>query len=119
MPTAINLVPAAVQMRVAIGASVGLRLHATHADGTAFDLTPYTVEAPFRPGVDGNPPPLAGWAVTTEGGTDVLLTLLGADTSALAPTNKSVSWHWDVWLTNTVAPERLLFAHGDLGLLTA
>ena len=112
----INLVPAAVQVRAAIGASVGLRLNAFTSDGTPFDLTPYTITAPIGSG-DGATPPLAGWLVTVEG-TSVLLTLSPADTVTLAPLGKSTTWHWDVWLANTTAPERLLFSHGDLGLVT-
>jgi hypothetical protein len=112
----INLVPAAVQLRVAVGASVGLRLTAVHSDGTPFDLADYTVTAPFSSHGSG-PPPVAGWAAVIEA-TSVLLSLSAADTASLAPLNKSITWHWDVWLANQIAPERLLFAHGDLGLLT-
>jgi len=114
--TTINLYPASVILRVAIGASVGLRLTATTADGAAFDLAPYTVTAPFS-GKHGPVPPLAGWAVTVEDSA-VLLTLSPADTLTLAPAGLSITWHWDVWLSNTLAPERLLYAHGDLSLLT-
>ena len=112
----INLIPAEVSVRVAIGASVGLRIRATHGDGAPFDLSPYTVAAPFK--TDGAAPPVAAWAVYVEGGTAVVLSLSAADTAALGPTGKSVTWHWDVWLTNTAAPERLLFAHGSLGLVS-
>ena len=111
----INLVPAAVQIRVAIGASVGLRLKGVDADGAPFDLTPYTVTAPFSHG-DGLAPPIAGWAVVVEG-TAILLNVSPDDTAALAPSGRSTSWHWDVWLVHATAPERMLFAHGDLGLL--
>ena len=116
LPAQINLVPAAVQIRVAIGASVGLRLSAVHSDGTPFDLAPYAVTAPFSP-THSAVPQIPGWAVVVEG-TFVLLTLLPADTSTLAPTGKPATWHWDVWLAHSTAPERLLFAHGDLALLT-
>lgn len=115
-PEQIDLVPADVQMRVAVGASVGLRIRATHADGSPFDLTPYVVDAPFK--ADAGAPPIAAWAVVIEGGTAVVLSLSGADTSALSPTGKSTSWHWDVWLTHITAPERLLLAHGKLGLVS-
>jgi hypothetical protein len=112
----INLIPAAAQIRAAIGASVGLRLNAVNGDGTPFDLTPYTVTAPFTP--QGDPPPaVTGWAVVIEG-SSVLLNVTGDDTQALAPTGHPVTWHWDVWLDNNATPERMLFAHGDLGLLT-
>ena len=111
----INLIPAAVQIRAAIGASVGLRLNGVHSDGAPFDLTPYTVTAPFAPqGV--TLPTVAGWAVVVDG-SSVLLNLSPADTAALAPSNRSISWHWDVWLLHVSAPERMLFAHGVLGLL--
>lgn len=115
MTMAINLVPAAVQIRVAIGASVGVRLKAIHTDGTPFDPTPYTVTAPFGAG-DGVTPPIAGWTVTVEG-VSILLNLSPADTALLAPAGRSTSWHWDVWLVHATAPERMLYAHGDLGLL--
>lgn len=114
--TTLNFVPAAVMLRAVIGASVGLRLNATNADGSDFDLSPYNVTAPFW-AKHGPVPPLPGWAVTVEGAS-VLLTLSPTDTVTLAPTGQSITWHWDVWLTHTTAPERLLFAHGDLGLLT-
>src|SRR4249920_104223 len=113
VPTQINLVPAMVQIRSAIGASVGLRLRATHGDGTAFDLTPYAVEAPIK--AEGAEPPVPAWAVVVEDGTAILLNLSSADTTTLGPGGRAIMWHWDVWLTNTLAPERLLFAHGELG----
>ena len=112
----INLVPACVIVRAVIGASVGLRLRGITADGLPFDLTPYTVAAPFS-GKHGAISPLAGWAVTVEA-SDVLLTLSPTDTVTLATGGQSITWHWDVWLDNASAPERLLFAHGDLALLT-
>jgi hypothetical protein len=115
-PQAINLVPAVVQVRVAVGASVGLRIRATHADGTPFDLSPYTVEAPIKS--DGVAPPVAAWAVYVEANTAVVLSLSPADTALLSPTGKSTAWHWDVWLQHVTAPERLLFAHGSLGLVS-
>jgi len=110
----INLIPAAVQIRAAIGASVAIRLNAFKADGTPFDLTPYTITAPFGAG-DGATPTPGAWVVTVEA-SSVLLTLSAADTATLAPLGKSMTWHWDVWLMHTTAPERLLYAHGDLGL---
>jgi len=111
----INLIPAAVQVRVAIGASVGLRLRALDQTGAIFDPTPYTVTAPFSNG-DAATPPIAGWTVTVEG-VSILLNLSPADTALLAPAGRSTSWHWDVWLVHATAPERMLYAHGDLGLL--
>jgi hypothetical protein len=114
--TTINLIPAVVQLRSAIGASVGLRIRATHADGTPFDLSAYTVTAPIKP--DAATPAVAGWAVYVEAGTAVVLSLSAADTTALGPGGRSTAWHWDVWLQHVTAPERLLFAHGSLGLVS-
>lgn len=112
----INLIPAAVKIRAAISASVAIRLKAEQSDGTPFDLTPYAVTA-FFSGVGATVPPIAGWTIAREPST-IHLSLTEADTLALAPNNQSASWHWDVWLENTTAAERILFSHGDLGLIT-
>jgi len=116
MPTAaINHVPTIIQLRYAIGASVAIRMTATKPDGTAFDLSPYAITAPFVPNSNSAPMP-AGWLVNIDG-SSVLLSLTEADTATLAPAGKSATWHWVVWLDHATAPERLMFAHGDLGLL--
>jgi hypothetical protein len=118
-PEQINFIPATIQLRSAIGASVAIRLKAKYKDGTPVDLTPYAVTAPFVTD-DGTAPPVPGWAVVLEGPPEdsaIHLSLAGPDTEALAPADRSVTWHWVVWLANTGAPERKLFSHGDLGLL--
>jgi hypothetical protein len=74
------------------------------------------VTAPFT-GHGNAPPPVASWTVTVEANA-VLLSLLQTETAALAPIGKSANWHWDVWIEHLTLPQRLLLAHGDLGLLT-
>lgn len=114
----INLIPAELSIRAAIGASVSIRFDASNADGTPFDLTLYTVTAPFSP-AGATPPPVAAWATSVDPATPstLFLSLGELDTAALAPTGKSITWHWAVWLDTPSSPERLLFSHGDLGLL--
>jgi hypothetical protein len=110
---AINFVPSIVQLRSAIGASVAVRLEAEHADGTPFDLTPYTVTAPFTP--NASPPPVSAWSVTVDQAAAVL-SLTDEDTALLAPSGRSVVWRWVVWL-DSASGDRIMFCHGDLGLL--
>jgi len=111
----INLIPAVVQLRAAIGASVSIRLDVKRKDGTPFDLSAYDITAPFVTD-DSSVPPVAEWTHTVQG-SSVFLTVAEADTVALAPTGKSITWHWVVWFAHSTAPERLLAAHGNLGLL--
>jgi len=113
----IVFVPAAVQIKAAIGASVAIQLNALKPNGAPFDLTPYGITAPFVPD-DGSVPPLAGWAVAMVNDSTVHLSLTDADTATLAPVGRSVTWHWCVWLDHATAPERIMFSHGDLALLT-
>ena len=111
----INFVPAAVQIRSAIGATVAIRFNAKNPDGSPFDLTPYTVSAPFVTD-DGTVPPVPAWTAVIDL-SSVVLSITDANTVALAPAGKSITWHWAVWLANAAAPARIMFAHGDLGLL--
>ena len=118
MTPPINLVPNPIQLRCAFGASFAMRMHAQRPDGSAFDLSPYTITAPFIVDGGGPVPAVAGWLVAVDLATSsVHLSLAEDDTLALAPGGKSATWHWAVWLDSGVAPERILFAHGDLGLL--
>lgn len=116
----INHVPTIVQLRYAIGASVSLRLDCKEPDlaGTPFDLSPYAVTAPFMPNSATTSPPIAGWAVSVELPNRIFLSLTEDDTIALGAGGKSVVWHWVVWLDHMTAPERIMVAHGDLGLLS-
>jgi hypothetical protein len=118
MTNQINSTPAAIQLRYAIGASVAIRMDASKPDGTPFDLSPYTITAPFVYDSTGTAPTVTGWLVNVDLATSsVHLSLTEDDTAALSPRGKSVTWHWVVWLDNNTAPERIMFAHGDLGLL--
>jgi hypothetical protein len=112
----VNHVPAIIQLRYAIGASVSIRLVAQNPDGTPFDVAPYAVTAPLTPN-GSTPPPIATWAVVVELPNSILLSLTEDDTIALGASGQSVMWHWVVWLDNLTAPERIMLAHGDLGLL--
>lgn len=110
----IILVPAEAYIQCAITASVAMKMNAMKKDGTAFDLTPYAVTAPFVS--DAFTPPVEAWTVLVEGGS-VRLSLTKAETAALAPAGP-VTWHWAVWLDHaTLLSERLLFARGNLGLV--
>jgi len=113
----IKLIPAEVQLTSAIGASVAIRINAYTADGQPFDLTPYTITAPFI-SPNGSPavPPIEEWAMVLET-SSVHLSVTREDTLALAPIG-STTWHWAVWLAHNTAPTDLLFAHGDLVLLS-
>jgi len=113
----VNHVPAIVQLRYAIGASVSIRLTAENPDTTPFDLAPYVATAPIMPN-GSTAPAVASWALAVELPNSVLLSLTEDDTIALGVGGKSVTWHWVVWLDNTTAPERIMLAHGDLGLLS-
>jgi hypothetical protein len=111
---AINLVPSELTLKTSIGASVAIRMNVFKKDGQPFILTPYNVTAPFVSG-GGMIPPVGAWTLVVEESA-IHLSLAKADTLAMAPAG-SITWHWTVWLDNTTAPESLLLAHGDLGLL--
>ena len=111
----ISTLPAVVQLRYAITASVRIRMDAFKVDGTPFDLTPYVVTAPFVAD-SGRPAPIGSWTLDIEP-SSIVLSLSEVDTAALAPDGKSMTWHWNVWLDHATVPERILFARGDLGLV--
>lgn len=118
MTATLNFIPALVPLRSPIGASVAIRLRAKHSDGTPFDLTPYTLTAPFTP--QQAPPAVAAWTITSDAAdvSAVVLSLTDEQTAALAPQARPVTWHWVVWLDDPASGSRLLFSHGDLGLVT-
>jgi hypothetical protein len=112
----LNFIPAAISVKAVIGASVAFSLTAKHADGTDFDLSGYTVTAPFT-----GPAPVSAFTVTPVGTSTVTLAVTPAECAALgaAYLNVPLVWPWACWLASADASERIELVRGGLVLHAA
>jgi hypothetical protein len=110
----INFIPAQVAVTAVTGATLVFALGVTHADGSAYDLTGYTVEAPILP-PRGELPPVEAFAVEMTGVGVLQLTLDPTQTAALGDLYHPMVWGWCIWvqLTDT----RYDIVHGRLMLV--
>lgn len=116
IPNPLDYVPQVLSPRIVIGTSFALGLRAQRRDGTAIDLTGYTVTAPFvarygmTPLVD-----VPAFTVEQPTASTVIISLTGEQTTQLAPAGVPTLWGWYVWASD--ADEEIELARGDLLLL--
>jgi hypothetical protein len=91
----LNFIPASISVKTVIGATVAFSVTAKHADGTDFDLSEYTITAPFI-----GPAPVTGFTVVPGGISTVTLKLTAAESEALGGgyVNTPLTWPWACWI---------------------
>jgi len=117
MAVTLNYLAGSTNVRATIDATVAFDLAAKWPDGTTFDLSGYTIEAPFLSRYGAVPPlDAVSWSVLPAEAS-MTLSITREQTVALAVDGRPALWGWCVWITD--ADERIEFARGDLLLVPA
>jgi hypothetical protein len=109
----LDFTPASITVRVVVGSTVGFGIAAKRADGTPFDLSGYTITAPFL-ACAGAPPPVPAFTVVAVDASSISLSLTAAECALLGDGCSPVSWSWSCWADSPA--QRLELVRGSLAL---
>ena len=115
MTQTLNFVPASITVRTTAGASLSFSVSARNSDGTPFDLSGYTIEAPLLPREEFVPP-VAAFDVALTDVSTLTLSLADAQTLELGASFTPVVWPWCVWIANEGGRAQLV--RGGLSIAT-